>query len=723
MQTIGEADPVEQTILQCSSCNAHNQPHRKFCAKCGNPLAEPCLECGEICSAAENFCGACGANLAESADEHQEVLERDFAAAVQMRSECRFDDAIALLTPITQMDHPRLAQHVRQAKQMVRKLTAERDRRRVEAEDAFQRARKCVDAFDYDGAALAIAEVPPAFHHAVAEELREQIASRRQEINVLTEELREAVVEKRIADLPARIDQLLGLKPDHVLANRLAEQMQTRLARAAEKHLANHQYDEARNLLAQIDPHIRTPLSRELHQRATELACLAWDLRNAPVIDKTLLAVAERMRRLAPDDVQAAKLCQELQRRGKTANGRPHLEPPAWARPPEETTLGVPVDWLTGLRRVACAAGVEQSDLSQHPGRFAVACGLALAGIKQAALPINLLSNGRRDIFRRVAHLMHSRSVRPAWGIDIGASGLKAVKLVWDEAAQQAVIEAAAVVEHAKSLRYAANEIEEGKLVADTLKTFLGRHDPRSERVCVGLPGRMVLSRQIELPPVDRSKAQKHVLFEASRQFPFPLDQLVWDFQFLDRGPADAPLKEGCRALLIAAKRATSQRLMDVFHQSKLRVDILQADFVALHNVLAHEYFAAPGGEPSHEPSPVVAALDVGCDVTNIVVSSPGSLWHRNLGVAGHSFTRALVTESQLSAAKAEQLKQAPESAERFSDLYESLSPVFDDFLREVEESLAAYALAEPAHPIQRVLGLGGGFSMHGLLRYLRCGR
>ncbi len=118
-----------------------------------------------------------------------------------------------------------------------------------------------------------------------------------------------------------------------------------------------------------------------------------------------------------------------------------------------------------------------------------------------------------------------------------------------------------------------------------------------------------------------------------------------------------------------------------------------------------------------------MATLDIGCDVTNVVVSSPQSLWLRTCGVAGHNFTRALVKEFNLTLAQAEQQKRTPESVERLSDLYEALLPVFDDLLKEVQHSLAAYTESQPDHPVQQVVALGGGFLLHGLFRYLRCGR
>ena len=175
--------------------------------------------------------------------------------------------------------------------------------------------------------------------------------------------------------------------------------------------------------------------------------------------------------------------------------------------------------------------------------------------------------------------------------------------------------------------------------------------------------------------------------------------------------------------LLLGSQAASSRRFLDGFRRQNIPVDILQPDFIALHNFLAHEYLSASGDLPAADAAVAVAAVDVGCDVTNLVISSPQSLWFRSCGVAGHSFTRALVKEFKLSVAQAEQRKRSPESSERFSDLYEAMSPVFEDLLKELQQALAAYSIAQPDRPIQHILGVGGGFSLHGLLRWLWHGR
>ena len=729
MPTLDEMEDVQEVALCCPECGAANLQQRKFCSRCGALLWEPCLQCGEPCAVSGNYCGDCGANLADLAAAHLERIDADFRAAVEMQSACRFEDAISLLAPITKNEHPRMAERAARAKHFLRQLGVQRNQHRMAAEQTRQQALACFNAFDHDEAARLLDEVPPAFRTVDIEELRTRAAARREEIDACVIQLREAVQQKRASELPVLIERLLALKPDHPVAHKLAGQLQRHLVVAAQSHLARHQYDESLRLLNQIDSRVRSPQTMELRRHVSELACLASDLRSSPVIDKTLLSVAERLRRLVPDDPHSARLCQELGRRVRGAAIPTLQEPAPWARPPKQTPLGVPVDWLAGLQRIACAEGLDQSNLLKNPGRFAVACGLALAGVRQASLRIDLRPTQQQSVLRRVTRLMRSDIgvTRKAWGLDLGGSGLKAVKLAWHEP-RQAVIEAVVMIEHAKPLCQAANEIEQKGLVADTLRAFLEAHQPKTERMCIGLPGRMALARYVELPPVKDAKARKLVHFEAPNQFPVPLERLDWDFQIFDdsipssNATAETIENRRRRALLIGVQRHAIDRFIESFRLLGVGIDVVQPDFIALHNFIAHETFASTGNPPSAEPQGAVATIDIGEDVTNLIVSSPQSFWFHSCGVAGHSFTRALVKEFKLSLTQAEHLKREPESADRLSDLCESVSPVFDDLLSEVRQALSTYAEAWPDQPVRRVLGLGGGFTMHGLFRHLRCG-
>jgi class 3 adenylate cyclase/tetratricopeptide (TPR) repeat protein len=47
----------------CASCGAENSPGRKFCGRCGTPLARTCPTCGAANEADVSFCGECGTRL------------------------------------------------------------------------------------------------------------------------------------------------------------------------------------------------------------------------------------------------------------------------------------------------------------------------------------------------------------------------------------------------------------------------------------------------------------------------------------------------------------------------------------------------------------------------------------------------------------------------------------------------------------------------------------
>jgi predicted ATPase/class 3 adenylate cyclase len=53
--------------MPCSSCGTENPSGRKFCGKCGAPLATVCPSCGASNDAQFDFCGECGSPLSASA--------------------------------------------------------------------------------------------------------------------------------------------------------------------------------------------------------------------------------------------------------------------------------------------------------------------------------------------------------------------------------------------------------------------------------------------------------------------------------------------------------------------------------------------------------------------------------------------------------------------------------------------------------------------------------
>ncbi|MFN9960283.1 MAG: type IV pilus biogenesis protein PilM, partial [bacterium] len=79
-------------------------------------------------------------------------------------------------------------------------------------------------------------------------------------------------------------------------------------------------------------------------------------------------------------------------------------------------------------------------------------------------------------------------------------------------------------------------EADPVELVRAALVEFMGRNDLSGDRVAVAVPGQSGLSKFIKLPPIEAKKIPDIVKYEARQQIPFPLEQVVWDWQRLAGG-------------------------------------------------------------------------------------------------------------------------------------------------------------------------------------------
>lgn len=120
------------------------------------------------------------------------------------------------------------------------------------------------------------------------------------------------------------------------------------------------------------------------------------------------------------------------------------------------------------------------------------------------------------------------------WGIDLGQCALKAVRLTYDAKADQVIATAFDYIEHAKILSQPDAEPEE--LINAALEKFLSRNDTEGDVLSISLPGHAGLAKFVTLPPVESKKIPDIVKFEARQQIPFPLEDVVWDYQKVGGG-------------------------------------------------------------------------------------------------------------------------------------------------------------------------------------------
>jgi len=307
---------------------------------------------------------------------------------------------------------------------------------------------------------------------------------------------------------------------------------------------------------------------------------------------------------------------------------------------------------------------------------------------------------------------------RAAWGIDIGQSGLKAMKVRHIESAGQVVAEAFDYIEFPKILSQPDAIPEE--IVPEAMNTFLTRNDLKGDLVSISVPGQSALTRFIDLPPVESSKLHEIVKYEARQQIPFALEDVIWDYQPLGAGMEEGGFLLDAQVGLFAMKRDDIAQQLFPYQEAKVEVDLIQIAPLALYNVLSVDEMgirADSGGEESDDHSIV---LDMGCDNTTLLVSNGYNVWVRNVPIGGNHFTRALTKEMKLSFAKAEHLKRNATKAPDPRAVFQALRPVFNDYVSEIQRSIGFFSSVNRQAKITKVLGVGNGFKLAGLQKFLQ---
>lgn len=309
---------------------------------------------------------------------------------------------------------------------------------------------------------------------------------------------------------------------------------------------------------------------------------------------------------------------------------------------------------------------------------------------------------------------------RSAWGIDIGQAGLKAIKLRLGEEGEKIRAVAFDYIPHPKILSQPDAIPEE--LIRQSVETFVGRNKVKNDLVAISVSGHTSMAKFIKLPPVEPSKVSEIVRYEAKQQIPFDLDDVVWDYQTIGGGVEESGFMLEAEVGLFAMKRDLVYQAMQPFVEQKVEVELVQVAPLALYNYLSYDvlgFRSVDGGDPPDSEDHYIV-LDMGADNTTLMVSNGRNMWIRNVPYGGNHFTRALTREMKLTFAKAEHLKCNATKAPDPKAVFQAMRPVFNDVVTEIQRSIGYFGSVNRSAKIKKVIGVGNGFKMAGLQKFLQ---
>ena len=298
---------------------------------------------------------------------------------------------------------------------------------------------------------------------------------------------------------------------------------------------------------------------------------------------------------------------------------------------------------------------------------------------------------------------------RGIWAIDIGNNSLKALHL----RAVGERLEAVGFdnIEHARILSSGnVSDPEKAEMITASLRRFVEQNDVGKDEVFISVAGQASFARFIKLPPVEPKRIPEIVKFEAVQQIPFDINEVEWDWQVMEK-PDSPDVEVG----IFAIKNEVISGILDYFSRENLKVTGVQMAPISLYNFATYERGVIAEGDKS-----AVIVMDMGAENTDLVICTKTGVWQRSIPLGGNAFTRAVAEAFKLDFEKAEKLKRTAPMSKYARQIFQSMKPVFSDLAAEMQRSLGFYGTANRDVKFQKVIALGGGMKMQGLIKFLQ---
>ncbi len=189
-----------------------------------------------------------------------------------------------------------------------------------------------------------------------------------------------------------------------------------------------------------------------------------------------------------------------------------------------------------------------------------------------------------------------------------------------------------------------ANEEDRLSEITSAIRDILRERQIRPQPVLLSVPGQAVFSRLVRLPPVGPEKLQQIIQYEAQQNVPFPINEVVWDYQLIGSGAGEVDV------MLAAIKSEIIEQLTDSVAAAGLQPDLVDVAPMAIYNAVRYNYTDLPS---------CTLVVDIGARSTDLIFIESDRVFNRSIPVGGNTITQQIMREFNLSYRDAEKLKIA----------------------------------------------------------------
>src|SRR5579864_4418610 len=168
--------------------------------------------------------------------------------------------------------------------------------------------------------------------------------------------------------------------------------------------------------------------------------------------------------------------------------------------------------------------------------------------------------------------------------------------------------------------------------IVSALREMMDELEIKGGNVNYAVAGQSVFARFVKLPAVEEEKIERIISFEAQQNVPFPIDEVVWDYQLVGGGGAE----EQIQVVLVAMKSDLLDEINGAVEETGLRTAVVDVATMALYNAFRYNYSELPGCS---------LLVDIGARTTNLLFVEPQKIFSRSIPIGGSSVTAAIAKE------------------------------------------------------------------------------
>ncbi len=198
-------------------------------------------------------------------------------------------------------------------------------------------------------------------------------------------------------------------------------------------------------------------------------------------------------------------------------------------------------------------------------------------------------------------------------------------------------------VEYSESL----TEQNRADVISEAIQRALatGKYSSKSASICVS--GQAAFMRFVKLPPVtdDEASVRQIVAFEAKQNVPFPIEEVVWDYQLIARDEDEDELE----VMFAVIKNEIVESVIEAVKRAGLKPQTVDFSPAALYNAARANYV----GEQE-----CAMLLDIGGKCTTLLFLEGSRYFARSIPIAGAAISQQIAKEFGITVEEAEILKR-----------------------------------------------------------------